>query len=229
MENRGTQRKGSRDLEQELQAIDKNQFPEKTYPPKVKAMFEAVLELFASGRELSTLKVSEITSKAGIGKGTAYEYFSTKEEIIVGAIEYEAAKHFHRILRLMEEGQSFSEIIFKGLDMLEAANKKYHGLTVLEKILQDSTMTGSALLKEVQKHKGQCELCHHYSQRLMMLAKDSGITQETSPWKVWGAIVSQYVLYAFYLSHQEMILGMDKEEVRSFVYQNIMKILGGST
>ena len=40
---------------------------EKSYPPKVRAMFEAVLDLFASGRELSTLKVSEITAKAGIG------------------------------------------------------------------------------------------------------------------------------------------------------------------
>ena len=43
------------------------------YPPKVTAMYEAVLDLFASGRELTTLKVSEITAKAGIGKGTAYE------------------------------------------------------------------------------------------------------------------------------------------------------------
>ena len=51
---------------------------DKEYPPKVKAMYEAVLELFASGREFGTLKVSEITAKAGIGKGTAYEYFSTK-------------------------------------------------------------------------------------------------------------------------------------------------------
>lgn len=229
MENRDTQIKDSLDLEQELPAADKDLFPKKTYPPKVKAMFEAVLELFASGRELSTLKVSEITSKAGIGKGTAYEYFSTKEEMIVGAIEYEAAKHFHKILCLMEEGQSFSEIIFKGLDMLEAANEKYHGLAVLEKILQDSTMTGSALLKEVQKHKRQCELCYHCSQRLMLLARDSGITQETTHWKVWGAILSQYVIYAFYLSHKEMLPDIDKEEVRDFVYQNIMKILGGST
>lgn len=55
-----------------------------SYPPKVKAMYEAVLDLFASGRELSTLKVSEITARAGIGKGTAYEYFSSKEEMIVG-------------------------------------------------------------------------------------------------------------------------------------------------
>ena len=75
---------GNREKDYVLQEL------EKQYPPKVKAMYEAVLELFASGRELGTLKVSEITAKAGIGKGTAYEYFSTKEEMIIGAIRYEA-------------------------------------------------------------------------------------------------------------------------------------------
>ena len=54
---------------------------ERKYPPKVKAMYEAVLELFASGRELSTLKVSEITAQAGIGKGTATIVSIEKEEI----------------------------------------------------------------------------------------------------------------------------------------------------
>lgn len=82
-------------------------FPEleKEYPPKVKAMYEAVLELFASGRDFSTLKVSEITAKAGIGKGTAYEYFSTKEEMIVGAIRYEATKHLAIIAELIGKGR----------------------------------------------------------------------------------------------------------------------------
>lgn len=202
---------------------------DQTYPPKVTAMFEAVLELFSSGRELNTLKVSEITAKAGIGKGTAYEYFSTKEEMIVGAIEYEAARHFHEIIRLLEDGQSFSEIISKGLDMLEAANEKYHGMAVLEKIMQDSTISGSSLLKELEKHKGQCGLGFHITQRLMGLAKDTGVIQETNPWKVWGAILSQYVLYAFYLTHQDMVQGMEKVDARAFVYQNILKILNGST
>ena len=34
--------------------------------------------------------MSDITKRAGIGKGTAYDYFSCKEEIIAGAIIYDA-------------------------------------------------------------------------------------------------------------------------------------------
>lgn len=198
---------------------------EKECPPKVKAMFEAVLELFSSGRELSTLRVSEITEKAGIGKGTAYEYFSTKEEIIVGAIEYEAKRHFSILINLIESGQSFQEIIFRGLDMLEAANEKYHGFTVLEKIMRDSTISGGNLLEEIEKHKESCGLGFYMTKRLMELAADSGFIKERHPYKVWSAVLSQFISYAFYLSHQAMLHDIGREEARDFIYQNIVKIL----
>lgn len=198
---------------------------EKTYPPKVKAMYEAVLELFASGRELSTLKVSEITAKAGIGKGTAYEYFSTKEEMIIGAIQYEAAKHVSIIMELIQNGESFQEIIFQGMDMLEAANEKYGGFDLLEKILRDTSITGSGLLDELKKYKKDCGAVRNISQKLLSLATDKGLIQETNTYKVWGAIFSQFVSYAFYLTHQELLVGAEREEVRNIIYENIIKLL----
>ena len=54
-------------------------------PEKVQKMYEAISELVQEKRDIATLKVQDITSRAGIGKGTAYEYFSSKEEIIVHA------------------------------------------------------------------------------------------------------------------------------------------------
>ena len=52
---------------------------------KVQKMYEAISELVQEKKDVATLKVQDITSRAGIGKGTAYEYFSSKEEIIVHA------------------------------------------------------------------------------------------------------------------------------------------------
>ena len=46
--------------------------------PKVRALYEAVLELLNENADISTMKVSDITSRAGIGKGTAYDYFKSK-------------------------------------------------------------------------------------------------------------------------------------------------------
>lgn len=60
----------------------------KEYLPKEKAIYQAVLELFEEGADINNLTVAEITGRAGIGKGTAYEYFSGKEEMIAKAFFY---------------------------------------------------------------------------------------------------------------------------------------------
>lgn len=57
--------------------------------PKVEALYKAVLELLLEGREVRKMKVSEITERAGIGKGTAYEYFTSREELLLHALEYQ--------------------------------------------------------------------------------------------------------------------------------------------
>ncbi len=60
----------------------------KEYLPKERAIYQAVLVLFEEGADINNLTVSEITRRAGIGKGTAYEYFSGKEEMIAKAFFY---------------------------------------------------------------------------------------------------------------------------------------------
>lgn len=40
---------------------------------KVLAMYQAVIEFINEGCDINTLKVADITGRAGIGKGTAYE------------------------------------------------------------------------------------------------------------------------------------------------------------
>lgn len=54
--------------------------------PKVTATYQAVIDLLMEGVDVGSLTVSEITGRAGIGKGTAYDYFSSKEEMIAGAL-----------------------------------------------------------------------------------------------------------------------------------------------
>ena len=57
-------------------------------PEKVRLLYEAVLAMVTDGWDINRMKVSDITAQAGIGKGTAYEYFSSKEEIIANAVLY---------------------------------------------------------------------------------------------------------------------------------------------
>lgn len=55
-------------------------------PGKKQAVYDAVCAFIEEGRDTSALTVSEITKRAGIGKGTAYEYFDSKEEMVNGAV-----------------------------------------------------------------------------------------------------------------------------------------------
>lgn len=62
---------------------------EERLSPKVEALYKAVMELLLEGREIRKIKVSEMTERAGIGKGTAYEYFASREELLLHALEYQ--------------------------------------------------------------------------------------------------------------------------------------------
>lgn len=73
------------------------------YSPKEKAVYEAVLSLFSEGADLNCLTVSEITRRAGIGKGTAYEYFSDKEEMIAKALFYHTREFCQKMYEHIKE------------------------------------------------------------------------------------------------------------------------------
>lgn len=59
---------------------------EENIPEKKQAVYDAVCAYIEEGRDTTGLTVSEITKRAGIGKGTAYEYFDSKEEMVSGAV-----------------------------------------------------------------------------------------------------------------------------------------------
>ena len=74
---------------------------------KVLAMLRAVWELNDEGYDVGSMKVADITARAGIGKGTAYEYFRSKEEIISGALEYDYFVQNQSLSNRLEEQESF--------------------------------------------------------------------------------------------------------------------------
>ncbi len=79
---------------------------EREYPQKVMAIYEAVGRLIAAGKDTAELKVSDITKEAGIGKGTAYEYFGSKEEIIGRAVCYQVQKMMQKAIEKLASIQS---------------------------------------------------------------------------------------------------------------------------
>ena len=59
---------------------------DKPYTAREEKIFHGVLRLAADGAELSQLKVQDIADASGMGKGTLYDYFRSKEEIFLGTL-----------------------------------------------------------------------------------------------------------------------------------------------
>ncbi len=51
-------------------------------------VYEAALALTAQGVSPAAMTIQQLADAAGIGKGTVYEYFSSKEEILQGVARY---------------------------------------------------------------------------------------------------------------------------------------------
>lgn len=66
------------------------------------ALYEAALRLIAKGVNPAAMKVQQIADEAGIGKGTVYEYFASKDEILQGMALYCFDTEIARIAVLME-------------------------------------------------------------------------------------------------------------------------------
>ena len=76
-------------------------------PEKKAAVFRAVLKLLRQGRPLGNLKVSEIAEAAGIGKGTVYEYFPSREELLRDAMQYSRAQGFQELYAAISTAEGF--------------------------------------------------------------------------------------------------------------------------
>lgn len=88
-------------------------------PQKVLLLYRAVGELIAEGVDVNTLKILDITQKAGIGKGTAYDYFDSKEEVIVCGILFSLNRLLREVVDFVSQNQGFKnrlEYLFVTLD-----------------------------------------------------------------------------------------------------------------
>ncbi len=111
----------------------------KEYSPKEKAIYEAVIELLEEGADLNNLTVAEITGKAGIGKGTAYEYFSNKEEMIAKALFYNSESFCRQLYKGVCKEKNLHDKVDYMMRKIEQEVPKAKCLLRLMNMLSDNT------------------------------------------------------------------------------------------
>ena len=121
------------------------------YLPKEKAIYHAVIELFEEGADINNLTVAEITGKAGIGKGTAYEYFSGKEEMIAKAFLYNGEEFCKQLYEGMCKGKNISDKIDYVLLTIEQHMPRANCIFRLLHMLSDNSPISKWIKKLVEQ------------------------------------------------------------------------------
>lgn len=98
---------------------------ETSYSPKEILVFKGFNKLIEEGTSINNIRVSDIAKAAGIGKGTVYEYFKSKEEVIAKSIFYEMQMEFMSILEKSDKADGFKEKCYVGFqEIMELMTKK---------------------------------------------------------------------------------------------------------
>ena len=188
---------------------------------KVLAMYQAVWKLIDEGRDIHRIKVSDITECAGIGKGTAYEYFRSKEEIVSRAIAYDCNQQFELLHQKIKNHHDYKKAMEDCFDWL-TENRDRRRL-VAQFLKKKDTFPGFPPRCETN---GEVPMVFEFMKKLILLGREQGmIREEISDYLASIQIFSQFLGY---FAFQEIQPDADDEEIRevkNFLCGNIIRCL----
>lgn len=204
-------------------------------PEKMRLMYDAVSGLLREKRDIRTLRVQEITARAGIGKGTAYEYFSSKEELLAHALLYEYANMIRALVKSVFELSDFCGRLYRVMDWVNE-NKAYHHVLIqtfqmaakasgVEPPVMPVEKADDCPLEELRLEADQ--FLYRIVDQLMEDGYREGIFTETSVEKRRMAALTgmcEYGVTIMFPGGQHGILH-DDGELRRFIYDSIVKTL----
>lgn len=204
---------------------------EEKLPEKVLLMYDAVIGMLEDGIDVNQMKVIDITKRAGIGKGTAYEYVSSKEELIVKALLHDTQKQFEQIIGIVMATDGFQQKIERILDWILDNFRECKTFALIARIGMGTYDASENLQNEMRKaHKKRCcvtTMLEQMVDEIMKCGVEEGIIKPTKTELQRMAFSSQILIFSMYLAdlkHQkksELSIG----EVKQFTYESIVKAL----
>lgn len=208
------------------------QMGKKKLPEKIEAMYRAVQELIEEGADINRIKVSEITQRAGIGKGTAYEYFSNKEELISSALLYQMNEIYSQLRRQIAEKKSFEDSIrFVLSSMAEKIGQRDCFLRYVH-ILSDNGPISENLKQRLKERKdnerqdGEICLAMDCIRQMVQLGKQTGEINGKLPEKyIYMEVLSKVIGFAVVLTGEWETEKCKREEIQELICASLKKEL----
>lgn len=200
---------------------------EKILFPKVKALYEAVEELIFENIDVKEIKVSDITSRAGIGKGTAYEYFKNKEEIISSALIYHIDLICSQMIKNLEELNDFFQAMEFILSSIDREIKKRDCLIQFVHLLSDNGLIGKVLQKKIKETNQEVCMPRDVLAQMIQVGMANGdIRREISATYAGMSIAAKVVTYIIYITDENWEAGCGREEMHRMICDGLRRELG---
>ena len=198
---------------------------EKKLSPKVKALYEAVEELIFENIDVKEIKVSDITERAGIGKGTAYEYFRNKEEIISSAMLYHIDLICRQMIEKLEELKDFPKTMQLLLCCMDEEIKKRDCLVQFIHLLSDNGLIGKVLQKKIKERNQELCMPKDVIAHMIQVGIENGdINKELPLDYVSMEIASRVLIYIIYITDDDKN-GCSRQQMHSLVCDAMCKAL----
>ena len=196
-------------------------------PEKEIKIYLAVGELIKEGRDINDMKVSEISQRAGIGKGTTYEYFQSKEELIYKAIHYFVIDSTKvAILKIMGEG-SFKEKFYSIMDYIWESRLEERTLqSMLQFARSVRSSVDTASFNRIGDKYDPCtavKFIEELLKRYLTSGYEEGLFTETDDIYRKDVLCSQVLLFLFLM--QDVREEDRKKEIEDFVYNGMITLL----
>ncbi|MCM1065455.1 MAG: TetR/AcrR family transcriptional regulator [Eubacterium sp.] len=195
-------------------------------PPKVLRMYDAVIQLIEEGEDVSGIRVSTITDRAGIGKGTAYDYFDSKEDIIACAVVFHIQRAFRLLERELKKQESFEKQLSWLLDQMDRESGRKYCFIRMVHILTDNSEF--SLLVRQKMMSRPFERYHPVNVFGNILKR--GVERK----EIRNDLPVEFMVYTIFSGLLTYMLGISTEEcfhvspaeMKPFVYRQIMQGLG---
>lgn len=182
------------------------------------AIYDAIIDLINEGADVNSMKVGEITAKAGIGKGTAYEYFESKEEMVEKALFHYILGQIERAKALVISKKTFEEKFMGILDYMVENKNEIRPFLVIVRLRKNCADT-----IDMEQQQSEIMMCLTYLSGLaewfLAFGEEEGLFKEKNKNFKISALLSQIVQFGFYLH-----LGgeEDLEDLKRFIYHGLI-------
>lgn len=196
----------------------------KELAPKVKALYQAVIALLMEGADLNNITVAEIAAKAGIGKGTVYEYFPNKEEMIAGALFYQVKTECRELYERIDGMEDLSEKMNLVLASMEKKMAEINCFVRVMHIMLDSSAISTRMRKMAEEKEEEDILIVDVIRR--MIDDGSGTLEKIPKEKrcyLQMSVFSRLICYVLYQFDPRAKTGMDSEKMRALICRDVCR------